>query len=66
MGFKEQRIKAGMGVEEIADKVGVTRQAVYGWEKGMYYPSVNILQKLAQVYGCTMEELLEGENKPDD
>lgn len=61
MGFRDQRIKAEMGVEEVADKVGVTRQAVYGWEKGMYYPSVNILQKLAQLYQCSIEELLEGE-----
>jgi len=66
MGFREQRLKAGKSVKEVADTIGVTHQSIYGFENGRYMPSINILQKMAQVYGCTMEELLEGENKPDD
>ena len=65
MGFREQRLKAGKSVREVSLEVGVTHQSIYGFENGRYKPSINILQKLAQFYGCTMEELLEGE-KTDD
>lgn len=66
MAFKEQRLKAGLSAEATAVKLGVTRQSVYGWEKGLYLPSANILRRLADVYGCTMEELLEGEDRSND
>ena len=64
MGFREQRLKAGKSVKEVADSIGVTRQSIYGFENGRYMPSINILQKMAQIYGCTLEELLEGEKRP--
>lgn len=66
MGFRECRTKSGLSAKDAALKVGITTQSIYGFENGQYLPSVNILQKLAQAYGCTMEELLEGEEKPDD
>ncbi len=66
MGFRDQRLKAGKSVKEVAEKLGVTHQSIYGFENGRYMPSISILQRMAQCYGCTMEQLLEGEAKPDD
>ena len=66
MGFRECRLKSGLSARDAALKVGITTQSIYGFENKSYMPSVNILHKLAQAYGCTMEELLDEGDKPDD
>ena len=43
--------------EELADKVGVTRQTVIALEKGNYTPSVALALKLAKVFKCHVEDL---------
>lgn len=60
-GFKSARIKAGKKVQEVADHIGVTDGTVYHWECGYYLPTANRLNKLAEFYGCTVDELLREE-----
>jgi len=44
--------------EEIAEKLGVSRQAIAKWEKGESQPDVESCVKLADLYGVTLDMLL--------
>ena len=48
----------GMSQEELADKVGVSRQAVSKWESGASDPSTTNLMALAKLFGVEAEDLL--------
>lgn len=61
MGFRKAREEAGKSVVETARAVGVTRQAVHGWEHGDYKPSADMLMKLAAYYQCSVDKLLKKE-----
>ncbi len=56
--IKEQRKKAGMSQEKVAELVGVSRQAVTKWESGQSVPSTQNLFKLAEIFGTTVDILL--------
>lgn len=43
--------------EQMADKVGVTRQTIIAIEKGNYVPSVLLALKLAQTLQCPVERI---------
>ena len=58
MAFKQARKAAGKTVAETAKALGVSRQSVYFWEKGETKPTVDMLVKLAEFYGCSTDELL--------
>lgn len=47
--------------EEIAEKIGISRQAYSKWEKGETVPDVEKCALLANVYGVTVDGLLRGE-----
>ncbi|MGN1050762.1 MAG: helix-turn-helix domain-containing protein, partial [Acutalibacteraceae bacterium] len=55
------RKKSGLSQEELAEKVGVSRQAVSKWERAEASPDTDNLILLAQIYGVTVDELLKGE-----
>ncbi len=52
------RKKGGFTQEEIAEKLGVTRQAVAKWERGETSPDVESCIKLAELYGTSVDALL--------
>jgi transcriptional regulator with XRE-family HTH domain len=46
---------------ELAEQVGVSLQAVQGWESGKYQPRLRHLKRLCEVLGVTPEQLIETE-----
>lgn len=48
----------GYSQEEVAEKIGVSRQAYAKWEKGETVPDVERCQKLAELYGVTIDSLV--------
>ncbi len=48
-----------MTQQELADRVGVTRQTVLSIERGRYNPSVGLALKLARAFGVRVEDLFE-------
>lgn len=46
-----------MTQEELAQKVGVTRQTIIAIEKGNYSPSLELAFKLAQIFKVGLEEV---------
>lgn len=56
------RKKAGMTQEELSEKLGVTAQAISKWENDLSYPDLEIVRKLASIFGITVDQLLNGED----
>ena len=54
-----------MTQQELADRVGVTRQTILSIEGGRYNPSVGLALRVAEVFGVTVEELFEIERGED-
>lgn len=52
------RKKNGFSQEELAEKIGVSRQAVSKWERAEASPDTDNLILLSQVYGVTLDALL--------
>ena len=57
--MKAERARAGLSAEEVAKQIGVNRNSVFRWESGEAEPTAENLEKLVQLYGCTIEYLLE-------
>lgn len=49
--IRAQRMRQGMSVQDLAEAVGVTRQAVYQWEDGETVPSPERHVAIANVLG---------------
>lgn len=52
----------GYSQEEVADKVGVSRQAVAKWENGESVPDIYNCMALAQLYHVQMDDLVKHED----
>ena len=62
---RRQRLMGGMTQQELAVRVGVTRQTILSIEKGKYTPSVALALCLAEVFDVSVETLFQlnpGEN----
>jgi len=53
----EYRTKRGVTQEELASKVGVSRQTVIALEKGNYTPSILLALKIAGFFKVPVEKL---------
>lgn len=63
--LKENRIRCQMTQEFVAERLGVSRQAVSKWENGTSDPSTSNLLALAKLYGVSAEELLRSVGMPE-
>lgn len=54
-----------MTQQQLADKVGVTRQTIVAIEKGKYSPSLELAFRLAHVFGTTLDEVFTYDYKKD-
>lgn len=53
-----RRKQSGLSQEALAEKLGVSRQAVSKWERSESSPDTDNLIALAQLYGVSLDELL--------
>lgn len=60
------RKKHGLSQEELADKLGISRQAVSKWERAESSPDTDNLICLAKLYGVSLDELLDCDRDIDD
>ena len=51
----------GVSQEEVAGKIGISRQAYARWESGAAVPDIVKCGRLAAVYGVTMDSLVKDE-----
>lgn len=50
--------------QELADALNVLPGTVNAWEEGIVYPSMELLPKLTEALGVTMNDLFTGSNAP--
>ena len=53
----------GYSQEEIAEKIGISRQAYAKWESGATVPDIEKCSLLADVYGTTIDSLVRTEER---
>lgn len=65
MGTRIARLRRLRGIkqDELAEKLGVTPQAVSKWENDGSCPDISLLPPLAQLLGVTTDELLSGKKE---
>lgn len=61
IGTAKLREKSGMSQKALGKIVGKSQQAVAKWETGVSEPDIETMFTLANVFGCTLEELFEEE-----
>ncbi|MBQ8496264.1 MAG: helix-turn-helix transcriptional regulator [Clostridia bacterium] len=59
------RKKNGLSQNELAQKLGVSFQAVSKWEKGKSAPDIAFLPIMADMFGCHIDELFSREVKTE-
>jgi putative transcriptional regulator len=55
--LKSARAALDMSQQELADRVGVSRQTVNAIEMGDYNPTINLCSAICRVLGKTLDEL---------
>ncbi len=60
------RKRAGYTQETLAEALGVSRQAVGKWESGQGLPEASTLLTLADLLGCTLDQLMRDPLPPED
>lgn len=54
-----------MTQQDLAERVGVTRQTILSIERGKYNPSVGLALRLARAFGVAVEVLFEIKEEQD-
>lgn len=62
----ELRKKSGLSQDALADKLGVSRQAVSKWERAESSPDTDNLICLAKIYGVSLDELLKTDDSVEE
>ncbi|MFC1793190.1 helix-turn-helix transcriptional regulator [Planctomycetota bacterium] len=55
-----------MTQQQLADKVGVTRQTIIAIESGKYSPSLPLAFRIAHAFGGTVEDVFQYDNKSQE
>ena len=56
--FFDARKKSGLSQEEVAEKLGVSRQTVSKWETDETIPDIRQAKKMASIYKLSLDELI--------
>lgn len=56
--FASYRKKSGFTQQSLATKVGVSENMIGMTERGVKVPSVRLLKEMADLFGCTIDELI--------
>lgn len=54
----EERAKLALSQTALAQMVGITQEHLSRIENGRYMPRVDIVKKMADVFGCKVDDLL--------
>lgn len=58
---KMLRKQAGMSQEQLAEKLGVSRQAVTKWETGAGIPDIENIMAISALFDISIDDLLSNE-----
>jgi putative transcriptional regulator len=55
--IKVERARYNLSQQELADKLGITRQSIYAIEAGKFVPSTLLALKMARLFNAKVEEI---------
>lgn len=61
-----RKMRNDMTQEELAEKLGVSRQTISKWELDTVYPEMSKVLELCKLFSCTMDELVRGDMNVSD
>jgi len=61
--LQELRKKAGYSQEQVAEMLGLSRQAISKWESGQGKPEIDNIVKLTEIYNVSADYILLGTEK---
>jgi len=64
--LKDLRKKSHLSQEELADKLGISRQSVIALEQGKYMPSLPLAVSLCQFFNSAFEEMFDFEREVEE
>ena len=53
------RRRHGLSQEELANRIGVSRQAVFKWESGSNMPDIDKIKKIVKLFNVSFDFLLD-------
>lgn len=59
--LRQLRLNSGMTQEQVAEKIGLTRQALSSYESGRTRPDIDMLLRLSEVYGTDIDGVVYGQ-----
>lgn len=62
--IKEIRLVNNMKQSDLADRLNVTQATVSGWESGRRTPDLETVRRIAELFDCSIDELLGNEKAP--
>lgn len=60
--LKEYRLKSGLKISAIIERVGISRETLHNYETGTKKPKFETIVKLAEIYGCTVNDFVDNKN----
>ena len=61
--IKENRVRNGWTQEQLAEKLNVTKATISKWELSQSMPDIGMLPRIGDIFGISMDELLEYRTK---
>ena len=60
--LKKLRELKELRVKDVSEKLKISRITLWQWENGKRTPSIESLAKLAEIYGCTIDDFFRADN----
>lgn len=64
--IRKYRKSSGLTQEALAEKLNTTRQSVSKWEQGSLEPNIQMLNNLAELFGVSLDNLVNGKDGLED
>lgn len=58
-----ERARFGYSQEQLAERMGVSRQTILRWENGKTQPPASAVYMMADLFGCSSDYLLEAKGE---
>lgn len=56
--MRNARIKAGLSMEALAEKAGVSHVAIVKYERGQFLPNIATAHRIAMACGCKVDDFV--------
>jgi len=55
----------GMTAQQLADALNVSKGTMSGWINGKYFPRIDYIEQMSNIFGITKAELISGKEEPN-